>query len=135
MVFEAVKRNAMVGQTAAHLGVAGQGLGLVVMVGEHRLHTQVLGKLNHRVDGLAVAHQQTRLCMGRAFAPCGIEFLQRSVDEGHATVLARQLVQDGGVKHKGRVHMLGMLQGGAERGVVVQAQIPAKPHQNAVKLV
>jgi cob(I)alamin adenosyltransferase len=49
--------------------------------------------------------------------------------------LARQFVQDGGVKHKSGMHMLGMLQRQAERRVVVQAQIAAKPHQNAVKLV
>jgi hypothetical protein len=94
-----------------------------------------LGKLNHLVNGLAVAHEQARLRIRRAFAPSGIKLVQRRVDEGHAPVLAGQFVQDGGVKHKGRVYMLGMLQGRAERGVVVQAQIPAKPHQNAVKLV
>ena len=43
MVFVGVKGNAGIGQCAAHLGIAAEGLGLVVMVGKDSLHFQGMG--------------------------------------------------------------------------------------------
>ena len=43
MVFVGVKRDAGIGQGAAHLGIAAEGLGFVVMVGKDGLHLELVG--------------------------------------------------------------------------------------------
>ena len=58
MVFEAVKAHTLDRQTGRHVGIAGQGLRLVVMVGEHRLHTQRQRLLQHGAAGLVMQHHQ-----------------------------------------------------------------------------
>ena len=135
MVFEALKGNACIGQGANHLGVPCQGLGLVVMVGEHRLHAQLNRQFHDLVHSLAMAHQQACISLGGPLTPSSIQLGNRRVDEGHAAVLGLQFAQNGGVKHKRAVHMVAVAQGVAERGVVVQAQIASEPDQNAGEIV
>ena len=58
MVFEGLKTNAKVRQRAAHLGVAGQGVGFVIVVDKHLLHAQLVGQARHLIGSHGVAHDQ-----------------------------------------------------------------------------
>ena len=129
MVFEGVQHDAMVGQVATHLDVAGQRQGLVVVVGKYHLRLQVLSQLDDFVLGHAVSHDQARLRVAREFAQAGIHLDQRFADELNPAVGAGQVVQDLGVEHKRHVHALAVLQGLVQGRVVTHTQIAPQPDQ------
>jgi len=58
VVFVAVQQNARVGQGAKNVRVARQRGGLVVVVGKHRLHLQLLGQRWNGLQRLVVEHDQ-----------------------------------------------------------------------------
>ena len=134
MVFEAVKAHALGRQTGRYLGVAGNSLRLVVVVGEHRLNTQRQRLLHHGAAGLVVQHDQpgpghtVRQCQRRQ---CGVQLDQAMPDELDAPVRARQPVQNLAVKDKQTKHLPAGAQGVVQGGVVVRAQVAAKPDQTA----
>ena len=134
MVFEAVKAHPLGRQTGCHLGVAGNGLRLVVMVGEHRLHTECQRLLHHGATGCVVQHHQP----GPGYAmrqgqrrQCGVQLDQAMPDELDAPVRARQPIQNLAVKDKEAKHLPAGAQGVVQGGVVVCAQVAAKPDQTA----
>jgi len=93
MVFEAVKRNTQIRQLAQHLRVARQRLRLVVMVGEHRLHTELFGQLNNAGCRLAVSDQQAAFGVGGLFAPLAVQRGHRRMDKTHPPVMRGQIFQ------------------------------------------
>ena len=133
MVLEGVQHDAVVSQMAAYLNVARQRLGLVVVVGKHRLGLQVLGQFDDFVLGHPVSHDQARLGVSSQFAQLGIDFDQRFPDEFHPAVGAGQGVQYCGVKHKHHMHALAMLQGLVQGRMVGHAQVASQPDQTTRK--
>ena len=129
MVLEGVQHDAVVGQMAAHLNVARQRQGLVVVVGEYHLGLQVLGQFDDFVFGHAVAHDQACLRVPRHFPQAGIDLDQRLADELDPAVGAGQDVQDLGVEHEHHMHPLTVLQGMVQGGVVTHAQVAPQPDQ------
>ena len=134
MVFEAVKAHAFGRQTGRHLGVAGNSLRLVVVVGEHRLHTQRQRLLHHGAAGLVVQDHQAGF--GHAVRQCQrrqsrVQLDQGMPDELNAPVRTGQPVQNLAVKDKETKHLPAAAQGVVQGGVVVRAQVAAKPDQTA----
>jgi len=136
MVLAGVQRNAGAGQGAAHLRVAGQRIGLVVVVGVHRLHMQVSGQLRHGLRCVAVAHQQAHALdavRGGQRAQLRLQPEQAVADELDAAISARQRIEDVAVEHKRTPHPPGRAQCVVQRGVVVGAQVAPQPDQGAVE--
>ena len=134
MVFKAVKAHPLGRQAGCHLGVAGNGLRFVVMVGEHRLHAQRQRLLHHGTARRVVQHDQPG--PGHAMRQgqrrqCGVQLDQAMPDELDAPVRARQPVQNLAVKDKEAKHLPAGAQGVVHGGVVVCAQVAAKPDQAA----
>ena len=132
VVFVAVQQDAGVRQGAQHLRVARFGLRLVVVVGKHRLHGELLRQRGHRLDRLAMHHDQTHAfhtVLAAQGAQGVVEFHQRFANEFHAPVGPGKQVEDVGVEHEHTPNLPADLERVEERGVVIGAQIAAKPHQ------
>ena len=129
MVLEGVQHDAVVGQVATHLDVAGQCQRLVVVVGKHGLRLQVLGQFDDFVLGHAVAHDQASFGVARQFAQAGIDLDQRLADEFDPPVSAGQGVENLGVKDEGHMHPLAVLQGLVQGRMVTHAQVAPQPDQ------
>ena len=132
MVFAGVQRDAGISQCAAHPGVAGQRVGLVVVVGVDRLHGQLLGQRRQCLARIAVQHDQPAAgcAMGLAqLAQLVVQVNQAVADELDPPVLARQWRQDGGVEGEHAPNLARGAQRVVKRGVVVGAQVAAEPNQ------
>ena len=125
MVFIGAQRHAHVRQRAAHHRVAGQGLGLVVVVGEHGLRMQCLGQRRDRFAGHGVQCDQAG--RGLQSAQRGIQLNHRSLDELDPPVGARQGVEDLLVEDKDAVHLPAGLERVVERRMVKAAQVTPEP--------
>jgi len=73
MVFEGLKTNTKVGQSTADMGVAGQCIGLVVVVGIHLLHTQFVGEARYFISGHGMAHDEACTRLARHSVQFGIQ--------------------------------------------------------------
>ena len=138
MVFEGVQHGAVVRQVAQHTGVARQGLRLVVVVGEHRLHPQLRGQSGHLHLGHAVGHQQVHPRVASRLAQrmqLRIQVQQRGPDELHPPVGTGQWRQDGRVEHEHAPHLPAAFQRVVQGHVVVCPQVAAEPHQAFVVAV
>ena len=137
VVLEAVPGAAPGLQRGMHLGVPHEGLGLVVMVGKHRLNAQCLGQ---RRDGGArgiVQHDQPGLAVrlgGRQVTQPPIQLLHAGVDEVHPPVAAGQGVQNLLVEDKHAPHLPALAQRVVERRMVVCPQVAAEPDQTRFKV-
>ena len=105
MVLEGLEADAEFGQTTPHLMVAGQGLGLVVVVGKHRLHPERLGQASDFLSRRAMAHDQASPGLCTQGVQLGVERHQRLADELHPPVGTGQGRQNVAVKHKDRMHL------------------------------
>jgi len=136
VVFRRVERDAEIGELAAHMGVAGQGVRVVVVVGEHGLHVQFVRECHDLVGGLAVAHEQARAGPPVGLTEGGqrrVEVVRALHEELDAAIGARQNIEDLGVEHECAPDLARRTQGVMERCVVVRAQVTAEPHQGGVE--
>ena len=133
MVFEGEKVFSLLGQQGAHLVVALDGGGFVVVVGKHRLGAEFAGPGAHFIGRVAVAHDQPGLWQTGQCAQRRIEVAQAAQNKVQPPVAPGQGVQDVGVEHKHRMHLGALVQCMVECGVVGGAQIAAKPYQTGLK--
>ena len=133
MVFVGVQGNAEIGQSPSHLGVACQRGRLVVVVGKHRLNTQLMGQLGQFFPCFAMANDQTRAFEACQSPQLRVQIDQRLADEFDPAVSPRQGRQNIGVKDKYTMDFGAIFQRMEERGVVVRSQIAAKPDQSGGK--
>ena len=133
MVFEGEKVFPLLGQQGAHLVVALDGGGFVVVVGKHRLSAKFAGQGVDILGRPAVAHDQAGVGQASELAQRFIQGLQAAQNKVHPAVAAGQGVQDVAIEHKHRMHVGTLAQGMVQRGVVAGPQIAAKPHQTGVK--
>jgi len=82
---------------------------------------------------LTILSDQTGLGMPRQFAQPGVHLDQRLADELDPAVGAGQGVQDLGVKDKGHMHPLAVLQGLVQGRMVTHAQVTSQPDKAAGK--
>ncbi len=135
LVLVVAEGDALGAQGLGHVPVAGDGLGLVVAVGQHLAHAQAARELHDAFARRAMAHDQP--AAGRAaargeLAQALVQRLRAGMDERHAPVAAAgQRIQDAGVEDEGAVHPLVAAQRVVQGGVVVAAQVAPHPHQGA----
>ncbi|MNZ84055.1 hypothetical protein D3C78_1028000 [compost metagenome] len=129
MVLERVQRHAARLQGRAHARVARQGLGLVVVVGEHGRGAQLLRQPWNFRFGHALAHDQSGLRVAAERAQVRIQRHQAVPDELHAPVGARQRLEDGCIEKKHAMHLGAVAQGMKKSGMVAGAQIAPQPDQ------
>ena len=135
VVLDRVHRDAQVCQASAHLGVARERVGIVIVAGVHRLHPQPGGHRGQLLGGPSVAADHAH--RGGACHPVrlgqrpqfGIQHRQAVAQELHAPIGTRQRVQDRGVEDEGAPHAPRRLQGPVQGCMVFHAQVAAQPHQ------
>ena len=121
--------DARIGQGTAHHGIARQGLGLVVVVGEDGLHTQFARQAGDVLLGQRVPHDQAGPGLASQLAQGLVQLHQGLADELHPAVTPGQGVQDGLVEDEDGMHLAAGAQGLVQGGVVMGPQVAAEPHQ------
>lgn len=114
-------------EAGANARVAGERGRLPVVIGEHRLHAQRAGQPRNLVGREGVTHDQAGARRERAQRL--MQLLDRVPDELDPAVGARQPVEDGAVEDEGAVDLPAMAQRLGQRGMVVDPQVPPKPHE------
>lgn len=133
MILVGVQGNACVGQGAAHGRISRDRPGLVVVAGKNRLHAELAGQMGNFVPGGTVKHNQSGIGETGQAAQRVVKFNQRLLDELDTAVGARKRLENFLVKDKHAMRMQATFQGVIKRRVVINAEIPAEPHQAAVK--
>ena len=131
LVFVIAEGDACRVQCLGGLLVPGDGGRLIVAVGQHFLHAQLLRQLHDARHGRAVAHDQP--AAGHAMLPgqllqALVQLQHAGVDELNPPVAARgQGIQDVGIKDKCAIHPGKTAQCVVEGAMVIAAQIAAQP--------
>jgi hypothetical protein len=126
LILERAERAARGGEAASDLLVATDRAGFVVVIGEDRVGAAFGGEHGYQLCGIAVPYEEARA----ASAQRGVEFRERAVDEGDATVVAvverienhRVEDEDGNDRCRCGARF-------GEHRVVVEPQIAAKPRK------
>ena len=111
-------------------------VGLVVVVGVHRLDMQLGGQSRQGLRRMAVAHQHGHALdavRGRERAQLRVQPDQAVADEFDAAIGTRQGVEDVAVEDEGAPDTPGRAQRVVQRRVVVGAQVTPQPDQGAVE--
>ena len=125
--------DAFVGQGAAHDGIALDGLRLVIVVGENRLHPKAVRQASDLVARHGVPHDQASVRRAGERAQSLVQLHQRFPDELHPAIGAWQRIQDVAVEHEYGVDLPAVFQRVVKRRVVPHAQVAPEPHQSLVK--
>jgi hypothetical protein len=128
MVLEGMQRDAVRRQAGAHLLVTLERDRVLVMVGEHRLHTQPDRQCRDFLAGNAVQRDEAAPLAGQR-SQVGIQRRSGFPDELEPSVGPRQLVEDGAVEHEHAMDGARCPQDLGQRGVVHGAQVAPEPHQ------
>jgi hypothetical protein len=139
LVLVPMKHDAGMGQFAQHMGIAGVGGRLVIVVGKYGLHLDLLGQRGDGGGGRSMENDQPDTAGALGIAQrlqVQIKLHQGFPDELHPPVPAQAALQQGfenvGVKDEHAPHLAADLERVVERGIVFGAQIAAKPHQALV---
>jgi len=132
LVLEGVEGDTVTLQRVAHGFVARHRLGLVIVVGKHRLGRQLAGQPRQLIYRNRMAHDQSRAGQTGPLAQVPVEFQQRFANELDPPVAAWQRQEDGGIENEDAVDLAARLERVEQGGVVMGPQVPAKPHQAGV---
>ncbi len=123
LILEVGEGNAEYLQAARDVGIARDGVWLVVVIGVDRRHFELRGESRYLFARLAANdHQRASLA-----AQGVVEFDQAFADEFDAAIHARQGIENLGVEDEGAEHFGVIAQGVIQRGVVEIAQVAAEP--------
>ena len=128
--------HAAVGEGAPHRSIAGERIGIVVMVGVDGLDVQLARQGDDLVGRLAMTHDEANAVCPVAAAEggqIGIERLDTLPDELDASIGPGQGVQDLPVEDEGAPDFARRLQRMEERRLVLGAQVAPKPDQRRVE--
>ena len=129
MVFAGMKSPARGREGCAHLGIARQRIGLVVVVGKHSVHGQSAGQRRNYFHGRTLEHHQAALRVTAQRPQVRIEVFHGAADEIHAQVGAGKGVENRAIKNKNAIHPGALAQGMVEGRVVRRAQVAPEPDQ------
>jgi hypothetical protein len=136
MVLGGEQRHAGVGERAAHAGIALQGVRVVIVVGEHRLHLQCLRERRQRLVRHALPHDEActlhpvRLAQRTQLR---VQVHEAVANELDAPVGPGQRREQLGVEHEAAPDPPRLPQGVVQGRLVLDAQVAAEPHERGVE--
>ena len=126
LILEIVEGNAGRGKFCGDLGIALFGGRFVIAVGKYRRNAEFARKRRNLIAGGSMANDQP----ATAPAQCRVEFEQRLVDEMYpAIVFCRQRIKNSRIENKGAKNLTCLGKRRAQGGVVVIAEVAAKPDE------
>ena len=126
MILARLERDAVFLEHRRDMRIARDGLWLVIVIGEHRVHVQRLRKLRNRVACLVIKHMQRAAHCRKRGTQLDHAFPYKF---NAAICFVRQDIENFAVEYEHAMYALGVGQRGVQRSIIKRPQIAAKPEQ------